>query len=295
MTNNFDQKNYIYQKNRHKDLSLFTEPDLALFSTKIGGNTLLSDNVKNLNRLQHLLFAHGKYALLVIIQAMDAGGKDGITKHVFAGLNPLCCKVKSFKAPSIEELAHDYLWRCAKELPERGMIGIFNRSYFEEVIIVRVHSGILEKQNIPNFSQALHKGNSLWKRRFEEINNFEKYLFNNGIIPIKIFLNISKEEQKHRFLARINKTSKNWKFNNGDIDERKYWDKYMACYNDLFKNTSTHYAPWHIVPANNKLFARLIVSEIVINKLNELKLHYPKMNSTKLEQLLQAKKTLENE
>jgi len=295
MSYTFSPKDYIFRSSKHKNLALFTEPDKEAYINKTQGEIMLSEKIVKITQLQHMLFAHGKFALLVIVQAMDAGGKDGITKHVFAGINPLCCKVKSFKAPSTEELAHDYLWRCAKELPERGMIGIFNRSYYEEVLIVRMHDKILEKQNLPDFSLKMHKSPELWQRRFEEINNFEKYLFHNGIIPVKIFLNISKEEQKKRFLARINKPSKSWKFNYGDINERAYWDKYMAYFIDMFKATSKDIAPWHILPADNKLFSRLIVADIIINKLTELKLHYPKISISMNEQLVQAKNILDNE
>jgi len=287
--------NFIYNKATHKELGKFTQADKSLYLTNLEGEMLLQTKIETITKLQHHLFAQGKNALLVIVQAMDAGGKDGITKHVFAGVNPLGCRVKSFKAPSEEELAHDYLWRCVRALPERGMIGVFNRSYYEEVLIVRVHHEILQKQNLPDFSLQLHKSKAFWQRRFEEINNFEKYLYNNGIVPIKIFLNISKAEQKKRFMTRINKPSKNWKFNFGDIKERAYWDEYMDYYSDMFKATSTDYAPWHIIPADSKLFSRLIVADIVINKLNNLNLNYPKLSDPQKQQLISAKKKLEEE
>jgi len=287
------KNNYLFKQSTHKDLGKFTHVDRPLYLSTAEGEALLKSKIEIINKMQHLLYAQKNYALLVIVQAMDAGGKDGISKHVFAGVNPLSCRVKSFKAPSEEELSHDYLWRCVKELPERGMIGVFNRSYYEEVLIVRMHPSILQKQNIPNFSLKLHKSNAFWQRRFEEINNFEKYLFQNGIIPVKIFLNISKDEQKKRFLTRINKPSKNWKFNFGDISERKHWQTYMTYYTEVFKATSTDYAPWYIIPADNKLFSRLIVADIVINKLTQLKLHYPKISEEQQHILEEAKKTLE--
>jgi PPK2 family polyphosphate:nucleotide phosphotransferase len=252
---------------------------------------LLQTNVHELAREQGKLYADNKWALLIIFQAMDAAGKDGTIKHVMSGLNPQGCQVTSFKAPSSEELDHDYLWRCFRKLPERGTIGIFNRSYYEELLVVRVHPEILASENIP--AELLGKG--VWKRRFEDINNFEKYLTNNGIVVLKFFLNISKEEQRNRFLARVEMENKNWKFSTSDAKEREYWDDYMAVYNDMFNHTSTKWAPWHIIPANHKPFTHLAVGYTIHEKLKELKLDYPKVNAEKKKELLKAKELLERE
>ncbi len=286
---------FIYSKKVHRDLSNFTLPDQELHLSEAEASQMLAEKINVISKLQHLMYAQGSYALLVIIQAMDAGGKDGITKHVFSGVNPLGCRVKSFKAPSEEELAHDYLWRCAKELPERGAIGVFNRSYYEEVLIVRVHPEILLKQNLPGISDTTHQGEDFWNRRFKEIKHFEKYLFNNGIIPVKIFLNISKEEQKKRFISRITKQTKKWKFNYGDIQERQYWDAYMKCYQEMFRATSTEKIPWYIIPGDNKQISRLIVADIIIEKLSALKLNYPEISDTQKQQLKEAHDILEKE
>lgn len=222
---------------------------------------------------------------------MDAAGKDGTIKHVMSGVNPQGCQVFSFKTPSAEELDHDYLWRCFKCLPERGRIGIFNRSYYEETLAVRVHPEFLAKQQLP----AESKGKGIWKRRFEEINNFEKYLVNNGIIVLKFFLNVSKEEQKNRFLERIEIPEKNWKLSPNDAKEREFWDDYMEAYEDLFNHTSTSWAPWHIIPADNKWFMRLAVADIICAKLKELDLKYPTVSDNQKQELLKVKEMLENE
>jgi PPK2 family polyphosphate:nucleotide phosphotransferase len=222
---------------------------------------------------------------------MDAAGKDSTIKHVMSGVNPQGCQVFSFKSPSEEELDHDYLWRSMKSLPERGRIGIFNRSYYEELLIVRVHPEILKKQQLPNFPQNNH----IWKQRFEEINNFEKYLFNNGVIVLKFFLNVSKSVQKRRFLERIESPDKNWKLSVSDVRERAFWDDYMDAYEQVFNHTSTEFAPWYIVPADRKWFTRLVVADIICQKLQELNLQYPQMSEEHKQQLLAAKKTLEAE
>ncbi|HEY9786695.1 MAG TPA: polyphosphate kinase 2 family protein, partial [Candidatus Obscuribacterales bacterium] len=216
--------------------------------TKEQAKNKLEEGIKILAEYQDKLYAQDTYALLIIFQAMDAAGKDGTIKHVMSGLNPQGCQVYSFKAPSAEELDHDYLWRCAKALPERGRIGIFNRSYYEEVLITRVHAEVLRAQQLPKPIDEKH----IWKQRFEEINNFEKYLVNNGIIVLKFFLNVSKDEQKKRFLERIDLAEKNWKFSVNDVKERTRWDDYINAYEDCFNHTSTKWAPWHIVPADYK-------------------------------------------
>ena len=221
--------------------------------------------------MQDKLYAQDHYALLVIFQAMDAAGKDGAIKHVMSGLNPQGCQVYSFKAPSAEELDHDYLWRCFKALPERGRIGIFNRSYYEEVLITKVHPEIIQKQRIPEQS----KDKKIYQRRYEEINNFEKYLFANGIIPVKFFLNVSKDEQKRRFLERIDDPHKYWKFALGDIEERKLWDEYKRAYEVLLTKCSTKWAPWTIVPADRKWYRNLVVAETTVRALKDLDMRYP--------------------
>ena len=263
----------------------------ADFVTKDEAGTLLQEGVAQLVELQEKLYAQDTYAVLIIFQALDAAGKDGTIKHVTSGLNPQGCQVYSFKAPSEEELDHDYLWRSFKALPERGRIGIFNRSHYEEALVVRVHPEILARQRIP----AESKNKGIWKRRFSEINAFEKYLVDNGIIIIKFFLNVSKQEQKKRFLERIDQPDKNWKFSLGDVKERAFWDDYIAAYEDVFNNTSTEWAPWHIIPADRKWFTRLAVGWVILDKLRKLQLKYPTASDEHKQELLKAKRTLLNE
>lgn len=252
----------------------------------------LERNIERLAELQDVLWAHNIHALLLIFQAMDAAGKDSAIKHVMSGLNPQGVHVTSFKQPSAEELDHDYLWRAMKELPERGRIGIFNRSYYEDVLVVRVHPDILQAKQLPE--QAKNNAN-LWQQRFEQIRNFERYLAENGIHVLKFFLNVSKSEQKKRFLKRINTPEKNWKFSASDVKERSFWDDYMRAYREAIENTSAKDAPWYIIPADNKWFTRVAVSEIIIKKLESLDLHYPKITEAHRQNLLKAKEMLENE
>jgi PPK2 family polyphosphate:nucleotide phosphotransferase len=244
-----------------------------------------------LTELQATLTAQNIYALLVILQAMDAAGKDSIIKHVMSCLNPQGTQVVSFKAPSAQELDHDYLWRCAKELPERGRIGIFNRSYYEEVLVVRVHPEILAVQQLPPEA----KGPDIWRRRFEQINHFERTLVENGIVIVKIFLNVSKAQQKKRFLERINEPEKHWKFSARDVRERARWDDYMAAYEDMINHTSTSWAPWAIVPADTKWFTRLAVAALLSRALMRLDLRYPTLSEAALGELHEAKEWLERE
>jgi PPK2 family polyphosphate:nucleotide phosphotransferase len=251
----------------------------------------LEDDITKLEQYQDVLYAQNTYALLILFQAMDAAGKDGTIKHVMSGVNPQGCQVFSFKAPSAEELDHDYLWRCSKSLPERGRIGIFNRSYYEEVLVTRVHPETLAKQQLPPEA----KGKDIWQRRFEEINNFEKYLVDNGIIILKFFLNVSKEEQKKRFLERIEMPNKNWKLSPNDAKERELWDDYMKAYEEVFNHTSTSWAPWHIIPADHKWFMRLAVADIICNQLKKLDLKYPTVSKNQKQELLKVKELLENE
>jgi PPK2 family polyphosphate:nucleotide phosphotransferase len=251
----------------------------------------LKEGIQALAKYQDILYAQSTHAVLIIFQAMDAAGKDSTIKHVMSGINPQGCQVHSFKAPSTEELNHDYLWRCSKALPERGKIGIFNRSYYEEILVTRVHPEILEQRSLP--ANLIDK--DVWQRRFEEINNFEKHLVNNGTIILKFFLNVSKEEQKERFLERIDRPEKNWKFSVDDAKERALWDDYMSVYEDMFKNTSTKYAPWYIIPADHKWFTRLTVAAIIYTQLKELNLQYPTVSEEKHQELLQARKVLEEQ
>jgi len=239
--------------------------------------------------LQDRLYAQERWAVLLMFQAMDAAGKDGAIKHVMSGLNPQGCQVFSFKSPTSEELNHDYLWRCLKCLPERGRIGIFNRSYYEETLVVRVHPEILANQRLP---PALVT-KDIWKERFQDIRGFERYLARNGVAILKFFLHISKEEQKKRFLERIEEPEKNWKFSEDDVKEREHWDDYMEAYEDMIRNTATKVAPWYVVPADNKWFARIVVAAAVIDALDSLDLKYPKADDRKLKELAAAKRALQ--
>lgn len=252
----------------------------------------LKKNVERLRELQDVLYAQDVYALLVIFQAMDAAGKDGAIAHVMSGVNPQGCHVVSFKQPSSEELDHDYLWRCQKALPERGKIGIFNRSHYEEVLVVRVHSGILQGQQLPADVKA---DKDVWKKRFKHIREWEDHLNENGIHVIKFFLNVSKDEQKARFLSRIEEKDKNWKFSLGDVKQRKFWDDYMSAYTEAISATSTERSPWYVIPADKKWFTRLAVSEVIVQKLESLDLHYPTITDEQRVELVEAKKMLEAE
>ena len=248
----------------------------------------LTASVELLSELQDTLYAQDRWAVLIIFQAMDAAGKDGAIKHVMSGVNPQGCEVSSFKAPSAEELDHDFLWRCAKRLPERGRIGIFNRSYYEETLVVRVHPNFLAGQKLPPDV----KTKDLWKRRFQDITNFERYLSHNGILILKFFLHVSKEEQRQRFLARIDDAAKNWKFSLNDVREREHWDEYMDAYEDTIRHTASKHAPWYVVPADNKWFTRLVVASAIVTSLNALDLHFPTLNQEELKALQEAKQVL---
>jgi len=248
----------------------------------------LALGVQMLAELQDKLYAQDKWGVLLIFQAMDAAGKDGAIKHVMSGVNPQGCQVYSFKAPTSDDLDHDYMWRCMKCLPERGRIGIFNRSYYEETLIVRVHPEFLEKQKLP--PELVTK--DIWKARFHDIRAFERYLTNNGIVVIKFFLNISKKEQKHRFLERLETPEKNWKFSAADLAEREHWDEYQQAYEDMIQNTATKHAPWYVVPADNKWFTRCVVAAAVIETLADLNLAYPQVGPEKLKELAVAKRAL---
>ena len=251
----------------------------------------LEEGIARLSVLQDKLYAQDRWALLLIFQAMDAAGKDSTIKHVMSGVNPAGCQVYSFKSPSSEELNHDFLWRTTRCLPERGHIGIFNRSYYEEVLIVRVHPELLANQRIP---PAL-VGKDIWKQRYSDINAFEHYLAKNGIITRKFFLHVSKKEQRKRFLKRLEEPEKNWKFSPSDVAERSRWDEYMRAYEEMIQNTSSERAPWHIVPADHKWVTRLVVAGAVVETLEELNLAYPKVDAEKRKALDAARKALEKE
>jgi PPK2 family polyphosphate:nucleotide phosphotransferase len=260
----------------------------ASIKSKQRAEALLQEGVKRLAKEQDMLYAQDTYALLLIFQAMDAAGKDGTIRHVMSGVNPQGCQVFSFKAPSAEERDHDYLWRSMKALPERGRIGIHNRSYYEEVLVCRVHPELLAAQQLP----VEAKTEDIWKRRFQQINNFERYLVDNGIVVLKFYLHVSKKEQKRRFLERIDEDDKNWKFSVNDARERAHWKAYMDAYEDVFTHTSTKAAPWYVIPADNKWFMRLAVAAITYQTLEDLDLKYPVLTKEKKNELLEARKVL---
>jgi PPK2 family polyphosphate:nucleotide phosphotransferase len=248
----------------------------------------LQTGVQALAELQGMLYAQDRWAVLLIFQGMDAAGKDGAIKHVMSGVNPQGCQVASFKAPSAEDLDHDYLWRCNKQLPERGRIGIFNRSYYEEVLVVRVHEDLLQKQRLPR--ELITK--NIWADRYRDIRSFERYLGNNGVLIRKFFLHVSRKEQKRRFLERIEDPEKNWKFSAADARERGHWKEYMEAYEDMIRHTATEQAPWYVVPADNKWFTRVVVAAAVIDALASLNLSYPEVGKEKLKELAAVKTTL---
>jgi PPK2 family polyphosphate:nucleotide phosphotransferase len=272
------------------DLSEWPTKVTPFFKSKKQYKKLLEGHVEELNSLQQLHFASNRYALLVIFQGMDAAGKDGAVRHVLSGVNPAGCQVWSFKQPSAEELEHDFLWRTTCQLPERGRIGIFNRSYYEEVLVVRVHPEILRAQGL---AEELRDEKTIWEERFRSIVDLEAHLHRNGTRIIKVFLHLSKEEQRKRFLERIDHPDKNWKFSLADIHERKYWKDYMKAYEACLSATSTHHAPWYVVPADDKENARLIVSQIVLDALNDLKMAYPRTTSKRRQELKSIRKLLE--
>ena len=260
----------------------------ADFVAREDADELLGDGVKLLAEYQRRLAAQDIHGLLVIFQAMDAAGKDGTIRHVLSGVNPQGVEVTSFKVPSALEMDHDYLWRAALRLPARGMIGIFNRSYYEEVLVVRVHPGILDGQRMP----AMAKGKDVWDRRFREINDWERYLVDNGFRIVKLFLNVSKEEQKQRFLDRIEEPDANWKFAAGDVRERASWDAYQAAYADMLSNTSTDHAPWYVIPADRKWFMRVAASAVILNALMDIDPQYPVVSNEARAEMLKAKDEL---
>ena len=252
---------------------------------------ILADGVARMEELQQRLYAQGRWGVLMVFQGMDAAGKDGVVKHVMSGIDPQGCEVHSFKAPSAEELAHDFLWRTGKDVPGRGRIGIFNRSYYEECLVVRVHPEILAKEKLPG--RLVTK--NIWRERFEDISGFERYLARNGTVVLKFFLNVSKEEQRERFLDRLDEPAKNWKFSMADISERALWSKYQAAYQEIIRNTSSVGAPWHVVPADHKWFARVVIGSAIVSALDKLDLRFPRADPASLEEFKKVRKALEGE
>ena len=273
------------KKFRLKD---YDSADTWKMDSKEKAEQWLQEGVSRLEQLQDRLYAQNQWSLLLIFQAMDAAGKDGTIKHVMSGINPQGCQVFSFKAPSAEELGHTFLWRTSKCVPERGRIGIFNRSYYEEVLVVRVHPEILSRQKLP--SSLITK--DVWRERFEDLNAFERHLTRNGVVVRKFFLNVSKKEQRKRLLGRLEDTEKNWKFSADDIKERQSWEAYMEAYEDMIRHTATEWAPWYVVPADNKWFTRLVVSEVVVQALESLDLRYPEVSKEKRRELASIRTAL---
>lgn len=281
-------KKYRVESGKHFRLKDFDPADTGHWRSKESAAETLQQGIVRTAELQDKLYAQDSWSLLLIFQAMDAAGKDGIIKHVMTGINPQGCQVYSFKVPTETDLQHDFLWRTTCSLPERGHIGIFNRSYYEEVLVVRVHPEILKSQKTP----ATLVGKHIWEERFEDIRCFERHMARSGTVIRKFFLNLSKKEQKNRFLARLDEPEKNWKFSAADIHERKYWDDYQKCYEEMIANTSTEEAPWYVVPADNKWFTRLVVSAVLVDTLESLDLVYPKVEAAKKKELEAAKKVL---
>jgi PPK2 family polyphosphate:nucleotide phosphotransferase len=275
---------------KHFRLKQYDPGHTGHWRSKEHAEEAVQEGISRTAELQDKLYAQDSWALLLIFQALDAAGKDGAIKHVMSGVNPQGCQVHSFKAPSEVELHHDFLWRTTRELPERGHIGIFNRSYYEEVLVVRVHPEILKSQKTP----PSLVGKKIWEERFEDICGFERHMARSGTVIRKFFLHLSKKEQKKRFLARLEEPEKNWKFSASDIHERKYWDDYQNAYEEMIRATSTKDAPWYVVPADNKWFSRLVISTVIIETLESLDLSYPKVDEAKLKELKAAKKILES-
>jgi len=280
-----------YRINNGKKFRLkdFDPASTGHFRSKEHAQELLDQGKAELADLQDKLYAQNRWAVLVILQAMDAAGKDGVIEHVMSGVNPQGCQVFSFKAPSSDDLSHDFMWRTTKCLPQRGHIGIFNRSYYEEVLVVRVHPEVLKNERIPG--PLLSK--DVWEKRFQDMHNFETYLSHNGIVVRKFFLHLSKKEQKRRFLARLDAPEKNWKFSAADVRERQCWDEYMTAYEEMIASTSSKHAPWYVVPADNKWYTRLVVAAAIVDTLKELKVKYPDVGPEVRKQLVAAKRELE--
>jgi PPK2 family polyphosphate:nucleotide phosphotransferase len=283
-------KTFRVENGKHFRLKDFDPGATGHWNSKDHAEEALQQGILRTAELQDMLYAQDRWALLLIFQAMDAAGKDGAIKHVMSGVNPQGCQVYSFKAPSEPELQHDFLWRTTRDAPERGHIGVFNRSYYEEVLVVRVHPEILKNQRIPEPLLGKH----IWKERFEDIRCFERHMARDGTVIRKFFLNVSKKEQKKRFLERLDEPEKNWKFSAGDVHERQCWDDYQDAYEEMIQHTSSKEAPWYVVPADNKWFTRLVISTVVVDTLESLNLSYPKVDDAKRKELAAAKKLLES-
>lgn len=282
-------KPYLIKDGKHFKLKDYDPADVCDKSlSKDEGITLLNKSIEHMSELQSKLYAQDRWALLLIFQAMDAAGKDGAISHVMSGVNPQGCQVYSFKQPSSEELDHDFLWRTTRCLPERGRIGIFNRSYYEEILVVKVHPEILAKERMPE--PLVTK--DIWKQRYQDIHGFERYLSRNGVVVRKFFLNVSKKVQKERFLDRLEQPDKNWKYSSADVKEREHWDEYMKAYEELIQNTATEESPWYVVPADHKWFTRLVVAAAIVEALEGLKLAYPEVDAEKRKELEAAKQLL---
>jgi len=281
-------ENYCIDRGKNFRLKDYDPADTGHWHSKEHAEQAIQEGIARMAELQDKLYAQDSWAILLIFQAMDAAGKDGVIKHVMSGVNPQGCQVYSFKAPSEKELQQDFLWRTTLDLPERGHIGIFNRSYYEEVLVVRVHKDILKNERMPN-SLVTRK---IWQERFEDIHAFERHMARNGTVIRKFFLHLSKKEQERRFLARLEEPEKNWKFSAADIREREFWDDYQHAYEDMIRNTASKHAPWYVVPADHKWFTRLVVSGVVVETLESLKLSYPKVDAAKRKELEEAKKLL---
>ena len=281
---------YRIVKSSKFQLKDFDPGDTGKLKSDQHAEDLLAGSVKLMSEMQKKLYAQDRWSLLLIFQAMDAAGKDGTISHVMSGINPQGCQVTSFKSPSTLELDHDFLWRSTIALPERGRIGIFNRSYYEEVLVVRVHKELLKAEKIPESLVTKR----IWEQRFEDINAYERYLTRNGVVIRKFFLHVSKKEQKKRFLARLDEPSKNWKFSAADLKERAHWDDYQDAYEDLIRNTSSHDAPWYVVPADNKWFTHVVVASAIIETLDSLGLEFPKINAAQRQALDEARKLLDS-
>ena len=287
---NIHSKDYRVREGSEVDLGKWPTHTTRVYKDDADYQSVLKEHVRELSSRQEVLYASGRYAVLLIFQAMDAAGKDGVISHVMSGVNPQGCQVFSFKHPSATELKHDFLWRTTVCLPEQGKIGIFNRSYYEEVLIARVHPEILRAEDLPDSSEQDDK--SIWSERYRSILGLERHLDRNGTRIVKFFLHLSKEEQRKRFLARIDAPEKNWKFSESDIEERKYWKRYMKAYEKCLEATSTRHAPWYVVPADDKQNARLIVSHIVLDTMADLKLEYPRTTAARRKELQRLRKQL---
>jgi PPK2 family polyphosphate:nucleotide phosphotransferase len=291
-----DGDGFKLSKHDPADIGAFVDGDHPLIADAVNGKDglkaatkeLLAEGVRILSRMQDMLYAQNRWSLLLVFQAMDAAGKDGAIKHVMSGINPQGCSVHSFKAPSAEELDHDFMWRCTRLAPRRGMIGIFNRSYYEEVLVVRVHREYLAKQQLPRELVT----DAIWDERFKDIRSYERYMARNGTIVRKFFLNVSRDEQRKRFLERIDDPAKNWKFSAADVAERAHWDEYMRAYQDMIRSTATDHAPWSVVPADNKWYTRLVVAATIVDALASVDLHYPSLDAAGRAKLADARAQL---